>query len=100
MKNLRAIKPIDEDFFLIYRKRKKGIPNPSIDYDNFPQISNTKESESNSLLKKIPKLNIDKIKYPVVFTHTSYIIDKKSKLKKKYFHKQYLLSIKYLKFLS
>ena len=100
MQNLRAIKPIDEDFFLIYRKRKKGIPNPIIDYDNFPQISNIKDSESNSLIKKIPKLNIDNIKYPVVFTHTSYIIDKKAKLKKKYFHKQYLLSIKYLKFLS
>ena len=51
MQNLRAIKPIDEDFFLIYRKRKKGIPNPIIDYDNFPQISNIKDSESNSLIK-------------------------------------------------
>ena len=52
------------------------------------------------LLNKIPKLDIDKIKYPAVFTHTSYLIDKKAKYKAKYLHKQYLLSIKYLKFLS
>ena len=100
MKNLSAIKPNEDDYFLIYRKRKKGLPISIYEQENFPQINSPKKTESISLLNKIPKLDIDKIKYPAVFTHTSYLIDKKAKYKAKYLHKQYLLSIKYLKFLS
>ena len=99
MKNLSAIKPSDEDYCLKYRRRKnKFLMFDESDY--LPLIKSQNLSESHKIISKIPKLNINSIDYPAVYIHNSYLRDKKSKKKLKYFHKQYLLSIKYLKFLS
>ncbi len=97
--NLHAIKPEDDDYFLSYRTRKKK-KSIFFDFDFLPQIKNSKLTQSYSLIKKIPKIKINKVIYPAVYNHLSCISDKKSRNKKKYLHKEYLLSVKYLKFLS
>ena len=97
--NLHAIKPEDDDYFLSYRTRKKK-KSIYFDFDFLPQIKNSKLTQSYSLIKKIPKIKINKVIYPAVYNHLSCISDKKSRNKKKYLHKEYLLSVKYLKFLS
>ena len=99
MKNLNAIKPNDEDYFLNYRRRRNKFDTLD-EFDYLPLIKSQNFSESHKIISKIPKIKINKIDYPAVFIHNSYLRDKKSKKKLKYFHKQYLLSIKYLKFLT
>ncbi len=97
--NLYAIKPEDDDFFSSYRKRKKK-KSIFFDFNFLPQIKNSKLTQSYSLINKIPKIKINKVIYPAVFSHLSCITDKNSKQKIKYLQKKYLLSVKYLKFLS
>ncbi len=99
MKNLSAIKPNDEDYYLEYRRRKNKLLTFD-ESDYLPLIKSQNLSESHKIISKIPKLKINSIDYPAVYIHNSYLRDKKTKKKLKYFHKQYLLSIKYLKFLS
>ena len=97
--NLYAIKPEDDDFFLSYRKRKKK-KSIFFDFNFLPQIKHSKLTQSYCLINKIPKIKINKVIYPAVYSHLSCITDKNSKQKIKYLQKKYLLSVKYLKFLS
>ena len=95
MKNLYAIKPYEEDnFFSDYRKRKnrKKLKTET----QFPNINKTQYNDINRT-----KLMIKTNFYNSSITKTKSIItDKYLKNKKRYNHKDYLLSIKYLRFLS
>ena len=108
MKNLYAINPNDVDF-LIGNYNKKINRNPILIYkeDLFPKINyrqtlrTFKKKQFNiPMLMNNTFLEKNKTRFNSNFTESSIIIDKNAKNKKKYNPKDYLLSIKYFKFLK
>ena len=108
MKNLYAINPNDVDF-LIGNYNKKINRNPILIYkeDLFPKINyrqtlrTFKKKQINiPMLMNNTFLEKNKTRFNSNFTESSIIIDKNAKNKKKYNPKDYLLSIKYFKFLK
>ena len=113
MKNLCAINPYDVDSLIgNYNKKINRTRNPILIYkeDIFPKINNRKTL--NSFKKKQINIPIlmnntsnnfvenNKKRFNSNYTEPSVIIDKNAKNKKKYCPKDYLLSVKYLKFLK
>ena len=108
MKNLYAINPNDVDF-LIGNYNKKINRNPILIYkeDLFPKINyrqtlkTFKKKQINiPMLMNNTFLEKNKTRFNSNFTESSIKIDKNAKNKKKYNPKDYLLSIKYFKFLK
>ena len=108
MKNLYAINPNDVDF-LIGNYNKKINRNPILIYkeDLFPKINyrqtlkTFKKKQINiPMLMNNTFLEKNKTRFNSNFTESSTKIDKNAKNKKKYNPKDYLLSIKYFKFLK
>ena len=108
MKNLYAINPNDVDF-LIGNYNKKINRNPILIYkeDLFPKINyrqtlkTFKKKQINiPMLMNNTFLEKNKTRFNSNFIESSIIIDKNAKNKKKYNPKDYLLSIKYFKFLK
>ena len=92
MKTLWAIKPFEEEnYYTNYRKRKfKKV----INEEKFPSINkDNKHIKNNSI--QFPHSYFQKY-----FGTKSIIIDKNSKKKRKYIHKNFLLSMKYFIFLK
>ena len=98
MKNLWAIKPFEEEnYYSTYRKRnyKKVIIEekfPNINLDNKHIKSNSIQFTNSYFQKYFKKISIPE--------NHRIIIDKNSKNKRKYIHKNFLLSMKYFIFLK